>query len=280
MTAAPGAADWVVVIPVKPAAVGKSRLDVPGVDRVTLARAIALDTIAAAAACDAVERVVVVSDDGGIPALALDMPGLRFVPEGDAKGLNEAVAEGMRPYESRPRAALLGDLPALQPHELAEALRQAASVHRGVVADAGKSGSTMVTAAAGVYWRSAFGYDSFAGHRAIGCVALEVPKDSTLRHDVDTVEQLSDAAMLGLGPRTLATLRTATESSARTGSGCGVCRAGVYVGAEPRFVTSTSAGELLHRCDVCATWWIGDGRSLRPVPTAEAHRRMPGRIVD
>ena len=41
---------WAVIIPVKPTAVGKSRLELPTVDRVTLARAIALDTIAAAAA--------------------------------------------------------------------------------------------------------------------------------------------------------------------------------------------------------------------------------------
>lgn len=45
---------WAVVIPVKPGAVGKSRLRLADVDRVTLARAIALDTIAAAASCSEV----------------------------------------------------------------------------------------------------------------------------------------------------------------------------------------------------------------------------------
>lgn len=193
-------------MPVKPAQAGKSRLEVPGVDRVTLARAIALDTIAAAAACELVERVVVVTEDGGIPSLALDLPGLRFVPEGDARGLNEAVAEGARAYEQRPRAALLGDLPALRPADLAEALRAAASVDRGVVADAEGTGSTLVTARAGVWWRTEFGYDSFARHVALGCVPLPVADASTLRRDVDTANQLEAAQILGLGPRTAALL--------------------------------------------------------------------------
>ena len=55
-------------------------------DRVALARAIALDTIAAAAACEAVERVVVVTDDGGLVLQAADIPGLRFVAETPTAG--------------------------------------------------------------------------------------------------------------------------------------------------------------------------------------------------
>src|SRR4029453_11451948 len=73
------AATWTVVIPVKPSARGKSRLNVSGVDRVALARAIALDTVAAAAACESVAQVVVVTDDGGLVIQAVDIPGLRFV---------------------------------------------------------------------------------------------------------------------------------------------------------------------------------------------------------
>lgn len=196
---------WAVVIPVKPAARGKSRLAVPGVDRVALARAIALDTIAAVAACDAVAQVFVVSDDGGLVLQALDIPGLRFVPEGEARGLDAAIAEGMAAAgDGMPRAALLGDLPALRPGDLADALRLAASVDRAVVADAEGVGSTLVTARAGVDWKSAFGEDSFAKHAALGCVPLNVADASTLRRDVDDAEQLGAAAALGLGPRTAA----------------------------------------------------------------------------
>lgn len=196
---------WTVVVPVKPAERGKSRLEVPGVDRVAIARAIALDTIAAAAACDVVAQVVVVTDDGGLAIQALDIPGLRFVPEGDARGLDAAVAEGMSAAGDRMlRAALLGDLPALRPGDLADALRFAASVARGVVADAEGTGSTLVTAGAGVEWRSAFGADSFARHVALGCVPLPIADGSTLRRDVDDAAQLSAAIELGLGPRTAA----------------------------------------------------------------------------
>ena len=43
---------------------------------------------------------------------------------------------------------------------------------------------------------------SFARHVARGCVPLEVPDASTLRRDVDTAQQLREAVLLGLGPRT------------------------------------------------------------------------------
>lgn len=199
-------ARWTVVVPVKDPSRGKSRLVVAGADRTALARAIALDTIAAAAACDLVEKVVVVGDDGGLVLGALDLPGLRFVPEGDARGLDEAISRGFAGFDGMPRAALLGDLPALRPRDLASALAAAASVDRAVVADAEGTGSTLVTAAADAEWRSAFGDGSFARHVALGCVPLEVPDDSTLRRDVDTAEQLDEARALGLGPRTAAAL--------------------------------------------------------------------------
>jgi 2-phospho-L-lactate guanylyltransferase len=101
-----------------------------------------------------------------------------------------------------PRAALLGDLPALRPADLAAALVAAASVNRGVVADAEGTGSTLVTAGAGVDWASSFGDGSFARHVALGCVPLDVADGSTLRRDVDTARQLEAAVLLGLGPRT------------------------------------------------------------------------------
>lgn len=192
---------WTVVVPVKPATRGKSRLDVRSSDRVALARAIALDTIAAVLACDAVAQVLVVTDDQGLAGE--ELVGVRFVPEGGARGLDAAIAVGMAAVgDGMPRAALLGDLPALRATELSEALEAAASAPRAVVADAEGTGSTLVTAAAGVAWTSAFGADSFARHVALGCVALPIPDASTLRRDVDTAVQLREAASLGLGPRT------------------------------------------------------------------------------
>lgn len=203
---------WALIIPVKPAAIGKSRLAVPTVDRVTLARAIALDTIAAAASCPSVAQVYVVTDDGALVALAFDIPGLRFVSEGDARGIDAAVALGADAAGERmPRAALLGDLPALRPDDLDEALAAAAAVDRGVVADAEGTGTTLVTAGAGIPLLTAFGDASFARHVDLGCVALKIGAASTLRRDVDTPDQLDTAATLGVGPRTAAVLATPRE---------------------------------------------------------------------
>ncbi|MDZ8200964.1 2-phospho-L-lactate guanylyltransferase [Microbacterium sp. SSW1-59] len=197
---------WRVVIPVKPARRGKSRL-ASGAPREGLARAIALDTIAAAAACPAVAQVFVVTDDAGLPLAAADIPGLRFVAEEGARGLDAAIALGMAAAGTDAhRAALLGDLPALRPDDLAAALDAATAPSRAVVADAEGSGSTLVTATAGVAWTSAFGDGSFTRHLALGCVDLEIPRGSTLRRDVDTPDQLAEAADLGLGPRTSAAL--------------------------------------------------------------------------
>jgi hypothetical protein len=60
--------------------------------------------------------------------------------------------------------------------------------------------------------------------------------------------------------------------------GCPVCLEGVYSATQPKFVVATSPADLLYRCDVCKTWWIGDGRSLHPVSDAEAHDRFPEEV--
>jgi len=204
-----GTPRWIVVVPVKPPARGKSRLEVPGLDRAALAHAIALDTLEAASRCEIVAQVVVVTNDPALARESAMIPALRFVPEGEGRGLDAAVATGMAaidPAGRMPRAALLGDLPALRHADLADALRVAETVDRGVVADAEGTGSTLVTAAPRVEWASAFGDPSFERHRALGCTPLAVADASTLRRDVDTADQLEAAAALGLGPRTAALL--------------------------------------------------------------------------
>jgi 2-phospho-L-lactate/phosphoenolpyruvate guanylyltransferase len=203
---------WAVIIPVKPASVGKSRLELPGVDRGILARAIALDTIAAAAASEAVAQVFVVTDDGALVTLAFGIPGLRFVPEGDARGIDAAIAVGADAAGERmPRAALLGDLPALRPSDLTAALLAAGAVDRAAVADAEETGTTLVTAGSGIPLLSSFGEGSFARHLDLGCVPLEIAATSTLRRDVDTAAQLEVAAALGVGVHTARVLEAQTR---------------------------------------------------------------------
>jgi 2-phospho-L-lactate/phosphoenolpyruvate guanylyltransferase len=200
------AAAWVVIVPVKRADAGKSRL-AAGDGRPALARAIALDTIAAAAACAEVAEVIVVTDDEPVARDLAALPRVRRVPEGDAGGLNAAIATGAAAAPAgAPHAALLGDLPALRPAELAVALRAAAGAPRAVVADAEGTGSTLVTASAGLALETAFGPDSLARHVALGATALPLPDAPSVHRDVDTPAQLAAAASLGLGPRTRALL--------------------------------------------------------------------------
>jgi 2-phospho-L-lactate guanylyltransferase len=206
----PDTPGWTIIVPVKPAAVGKSRLADVGTDREALARAIALDTITAAAAATRVARVLVVTDDAGIRAALRRARHVEVVPEGDTRGLDAAIALGAAAAgRSAARAALLGDLPALRAADLDVALELAASVERGLVPDAETTGSTLVTARAGAVWVSAFGDDSAGRHRLLGCTDLAVERESTLRRDVDTAAQLTQAVALGVGPHTSAVLATA-----------------------------------------------------------------------
>lgn len=206
----PDTSGWTIIVPVKPAAVGKTRLTDVGTDREALARAIALDTIAAAAATPRVAHVLVVTDDAEVSALVSLWPAVDVVPEGDMRGLDAAIALGADAAgQGVARAALLGDVPALTPHDLDTALELAGHVERGLVPDAEGTGSTLVTARPGAVWVSAFGPDSAARHRLLGCTGLDVPRDSTLRRDVDTAAQLTEAVSLGVGPRTSAVLAEA-----------------------------------------------------------------------
>lgn len=206
----PDTAGWTIIVPVKPAAVGKSRLVDVGTDREALARAIALDTIAAAAAATRVAQVIVVTDDAGIRGALRRARRVEVVAEGDIRGLDAAIALGAAVAgQGTARAALLGDLPALRAADLDVALELAASVERGLVPDAEATGSTLVTARAGAVWVSAFGEDSAARHRLLGCTDLAVERDSTLRRDVDTAAQLTQAVTLGVGAHTSAVLAAA-----------------------------------------------------------------------
>jgi len=181
----PTGRQWTVIIPVKPAAIGKSRLGL-GAD---VARTIALDTVAAAVACEAVDRVIVVTADA-----AFRPPGAELLLEHAPSGIDAAVASGARLAGiAAARAALLGDLPSLVPDELAAALAAAAARAPGhprtFVADHEGTGTTLVTAAPGVELLTAFGGGSAAKHGALGLFELDIPADSSVRFDVDTPEQ-------------------------------------------------------------------------------------------
>jgi 2-phospho-L-lactate guanylyltransferase len=192
---------WVVLVPVKPPGQAKSRLRGarPGVAHGELVAALVGDTLAAAARCPAVAELVVVASGP-----VTDFPGVRVLPEPGHGGLNGALryaAAALRDSRRVPPdlAVLLGDLPALDPAELAAAL--AAATARSFVADAAGTGTTLLAAPAGAELAPRFGPGSAAAHRQSGAVAL-TGDWPTLRRDVDTGADLTAAAALGLGPRT------------------------------------------------------------------------------
>jgi len=201
-----GEAEWVVVVPVKPAAIGKSRLAAADADRESLARAIALDSIAAAAASDRVARVLVATSDEATVAALASLRDVEVVRD-TASGLRGAIALGLEAAgEGSHRAVLLGDVPALRPGELSHALALAATAGRAFVPDADGDGTVLASAQPRIPFEVLFGAASAAAHRAARFTELRLPATWGLRRDVDTPEHLETARALGLGPRTAALL--------------------------------------------------------------------------
>jgi 2-phospho-L-lactate guanylyltransferase len=196
---------WSVVVPVKRLPAAKTRLYDRRRDRAehaALALALAEDTVAAAAGSPPVARVVVVTDDPDATAAVRRLGAVVVADEPDA-GLNPALAHGaQRAWDLAPGdgvAVLSADLPALRGSELAAALGAAERHPRAFVPDAGGTGTTLLTALPGTPLDPRYGDRSRQAHLASGAVEL-AGRWPSLRRDVDTAEDLSAAAALGLGP--------------------------------------------------------------------------------
>ncbi len=204
---------WTVVIPAKALPAAKSRLLSASTDERAhrrLVEAIRADTAAAARAAAGVARVLVVSDRAdGDGVLVQTVPGLNGA-------LAEAADLAARSWPADGIAALVGDLPALRPAELAEALARAAAHPRTHVPDAAGTGTTLLTALPGVALAPAFGPGSAARHAA-DSVALD--GGGGLRNDVDTAEDLLAASVLGLGRHTGAVLAQSGVTTRSTSDG-------------------------------------------------------------
>jgi 2-phospho-L-lactate guanylyltransferase len=151
------------------------------------------------------ERVVLVTADELTAAEWRDR-GVTIVRD-RGEGLNAAIALGltMTPAGSHV-AALLGDLPALVPRELEEALDAAGQHAHSIVPDADGSG-TVLRAAVGQpgHFTPRFGPGSAARHAADGAIRLELDLPR-LRTDVDDLVSLVRVLQLGVGPSTEAAL--------------------------------------------------------------------------
>lgn len=201
---------YAALIPVKPPSVGKSRLAQAGAEsRRALAEAFALDTVAVCVAARLVDRVLVVTDDVQI-ATAVAGLGATALPDGVSGDLNgtlrQAAAEAARRWPDLRPVALCADLPALRPTDLDETLARVVTAHPWFVPDAAGVGTTMYAASCAEF-DPHFGLDSRQEHRLAGAHELtDVP--ASLRRDVDDLDDLRDAIVLGVGPHTAAVVPT------------------------------------------------------------------------
>jgi 2-phospho-L-lactate guanylyltransferase len=178
--------------------------------RQALVVAMARDVCAAALASSAVEQLVVVTRDPDWEH-RLGLPRIRYVPESPADSLNTALCRAADECRrTRPNlgvAALTADLPALRTSELDDALRLS-NESASFVADASGIGTTLLAAPPSAPFIPRYGGRSRTAHRESGVKELAVPRNSGIRQDVDTVDDLRRAYRLGVGHHTAAALIT------------------------------------------------------------------------
>lgn len=163
------------------------------------------DTIIAASSVVAVRAITVVTPDR-VAAEAVQELGARVfldpTPAGHHDPLNNAivVTEAAIRAETPNVGVLQGDLPALQPRELAEAISRAREIPRSYVSDRHGTGTSALFAF-GVPLEPDFGVNSAQRHRDSGAFEL-TGRWPGLRCDIDTPDDLSVALGLGVGAAT------------------------------------------------------------------------------
>ncbi len=200
-------ADVGLVIAVKRLAAAKTRLApvFSAATRESVVLAMMVDTIKAALAVPALKSVTVVTPDQVAAEAALEL-GAQVLsdptPEGHRNPLNNAIsaAEAAIRESTVNVVALQGDLPALQPQELAEAIAAARGYPRSFVGDRHGTGTSALFAF-GVPLQPAFGSDSARRHQHSGAIELTGAWPG-LRCDIDTPDDLMVARRLGVGSAT------------------------------------------------------------------------------
>jgi len=188
-----------------------------GATREQVVLAMLVDTVTAAMQVPAIGSVTVVTPDELAAATVAEL-GAQVVmdpsPAGHPDPLNNAIRAAAEAITARrgggtPNTAVLqGDLPALQPHELAEPIEAPRAHRRSVVSDHHGSGTSALFAF-GAAPDPRFGAESAARHRNSGARELTGAWPG-LRCDIDTPDDLSTARRLGVGIST----RRATDAAA------------------------------------------------------------------
>jgi 2-phospho-L-lactate guanylyltransferase len=193
---------WSALIPQKSLATAKGRICLPPEQRRAVATAMLRDTIAAVAATAGVREVIVLWDDDEDRRLLPGVSSLSVQGLGLNASLDRGAAEA-RSRQGRDVVVVPGDLPALDPFELAACLDGASRFPRAYLQDIGSAGTTILTAIQGLPLLPAYGEGSAARHAATGAHRLSLTDSDTLRTDVDDLDSLADALALGCGHHTL-----------------------------------------------------------------------------
>ncbi|MGC2655342.1 MAG: 2-phospho-L-lactate guanylyltransferase [Mycobacterium sp.] len=196
-----------VIMAVKRLAVAKTRLapEFSPSTRERVVLAMLVDTLTSAARVESVRSITVVTPDDVAAAAAAGL-GANVLPDPTPQGhpdpLNNAIAAAERVVAEDVvnLVVLQGDLPALQPQELSEAILAARTHQRSFVADRLGTGTAALWAF-GVALDPRFGTDSAARHRNSGGVELTGAWPG-LRCDIDTPADLAVARRLGVGAAT------------------------------------------------------------------------------
>ena len=159
-----------------------------------------------------VGRVVVVTEDKQVAAEFREL-GCETVAEkrnGAGDTLNDAIERGrawaLRNCPHEPIAVLPADMPSLTAEVLDDVLVLTQRHDLAFCVDAESTGTTIFAAASPRILVTAYGEFSADRHREFGAVPIG-GIDLRARRDVDTVEDLVHARVLGLGSRTEAVLR-------------------------------------------------------------------------
>lgn len=215
---ADGRADVGLIVAVKRLTAAKTRLApmFPASTRASVVLAMLVDTLTAAIQVSAVGRVTVVTPDHVAAAAAADLGADVLAdptPAGHPDPLNNAISAAERTVSKSfsNMVVLQGDLPALQTHELAEAIAAARRHKRSYVADRLDTG-TAALFAFDTALDPRFGPDSSAQHRLSGAIELSGPWPG-LRCDIDTPDDFAIARRLGIGPATHRTVAATSPSS-------------------------------------------------------------------
>mgnify|MGYP001302547977 CR=1 FL=1 len=205
---------WTIVMPVKSLDLAKSRLS-PAATARDLALAFFQDAVEAALGSPLTGELVIATCDPVIRHWAAGR-GCLVVDDAEHPGINAAAhLAATRSTTTDPVAVMVSDLPAVTSAAISAALSLASRHRTAFLADADGTGTTMWMAESGAQVRTYFGADSRAAHRAAGAVdlvdAYGEPTDVwPARRDVDTVDDLASARILGVGHHTAVALRAAT----------------------------------------------------------------------